>query len=112
MIASPWAPRWWSRTNVAALLLAAAVTTGAACVDRAPGAEVSGVVARERSEKTAFTDSEILEGFFRTAFGAEYHLAGRVDRIRKYDKPVRVMADGVNRRDRKAQLAKVVADIA
>ena len=44
-------------------------------------------------------------------FGAEYHLAGRVDRIRKYDAPVRVFADG-NRADRKAQLAKIVADIA
>ena len=51
-----------------------------------------------------------MEGFFKTAFGAEYHLAGRVDRIRKYDVPVRVFADG-NRADRKAQLAKVVADI-
>ena len=45
------------------------------------------------------------------AFGAEYHLAGRVDRIRKYEVPVRVFADG-NRADRKTQLAKIVADIA
>jgi hypothetical protein len=55
--------------------------------------------------------AEIMDGFFKTAFGAEYHLAGRVDRIRKYDAPVRVFADG-NRADRKGQLAKVVADIA
>jgi hypothetical protein len=61
--------------------------------------------------KKIFTDGEIVDGFFKTAFGAEYHLAGRVDRIRKYDAPVRVFADG-NRADRKAQLAKVVADIA
>ncbi len=47
----------------------------------------------------------------KTAFGAEYHLAGRVDRIRKYETPVRVFADG-SRADRKLQLAKVVADIA
>src|SRR5262245_57902991 len=46
----------------------------------------------------------------KTSFGAEYHLAGRVDRIRKYDGPVRVFADGA-RADRRAQLAKVVADI-
>ena len=46
----------------------------------------------------------------KTAFGAEFHLAGRVDRIRRYDVPVRVFADGA-RADRKAQLAKVVADI-
>ena len=69
------------------------------------------IAQRQRTEKKSFTDSEIVEGFFKTAFGAEYHLAGRVDRIRKYDMPVRVFADG-NRADRKAQLAKIVADIA
>jgi hypothetical protein len=56
-------------------------------------------------------DSEITDGFFKTAFGAEFHLAGRVDRIRKYDMPVRVFTIGANRPDRKAQIAKVVADI-
>jgi hypothetical protein len=68
------------------------------------------IASRQRSEKRAFTDSEITEGFMKTAFGAEYHLAGRVDRIRKYDGPIRVFADGT-RADRKAQLAKVVGDI-
>jgi hypothetical protein len=74
--------------------------------------EIPGVVSRQRTEKKSFTDSEIVDGFLKTAFGAEYHLAGRVDRIRKYDAPVRVFADGVRRSNRKAQLAKVVADIA
>jgi Protein of unknown function (DUF2927) len=74
-------------------------------------AEIPAVVSRQRSEKKVFTDREITEGFLKTAFGAEYHLAGKVDRIRKYDSPVRVFADG-NRADRKAQLAKIVADIA
>jgi hypothetical protein len=75
-------------------------------------AEIPGVASRQRSEKKSFTDGEIADGFLKTAFGAEYHLAGRVDRIRKYDAPVRVFADGVRRSDRKAQLAQVVADIA
>jgi hypothetical protein len=75
-------------------------------------AEIPGVASRQRTEKKSFTDSEIVDGFLKTAFGAEYHLAGRVDRIRKYDAPVRVFADGVRRSNRKAQLAKVVADIA
>ncbi len=74
-------------------------------------AEIPAIASRQRAEKKTFTDSEIIEGFLKTAFGAEYHLAGRVDRIRKYDAPVRVFADG-NRPDRKLQLAKVVADIA
>jgi hypothetical protein len=72
--------------------------------------EIPAIASRQRTEKKAFTDSEITDGFFKTAFGAEYHLAGRVDRIRKYDVPVRVFVDG-NRPDRKAQLTKVVADI-
>jgi hypothetical protein len=76
----------------------------------AASAEIPAIASRQRAERKIFTDSEITEGFFKTAFGAEYHLAGRVDRIRKYDVPVRVFADG-NRPDRKAQLAKVVADI-
>jgi hypothetical protein len=75
-------------------------------------AEIPGIASRQRTEKKTFTDGEIIDGFLKTAFGAEYHLAGRVDRIRKYDMPVRVFADGVLRNNRKAQLAKVVADIA
>src|SRR6266550_1867943 len=74
-------------------------------------ADIPAIAQRQRTEKKTFTDSEIVEGFLKTAFGAEYHLAGRVDRIRKYDGPVRVFADGT-RPDRKAQLSKIVADIA
>jgi hypothetical protein len=72
--------------------------------------EIPAIASRQRAEKKSFTDSEITDGFFKTAFGAEYHLAGRVDRIRKYEGPVRVFADG--RADRKAELANIVADIA
>ena len=74
-------------------------------------AEPPAIAQRQHSERKSFTDTEIVEGFLKTAFGAEYHLAGRVDRIRKYEGPVRVFADG-SRADRKAQLAKIVADIA
>jgi len=90
---------------LAALALAEVVLPPAASAD------IPAISQRQRAEKKVFTDSEIIEGFFKTAFGAEYHLAGRVDRIRKYDAPVRVFADGT-RADRKAQLAKIVADIA
>jgi hypothetical protein len=78
----------------------------------AAAAEIPAITTRQRAEKKTFTDSEITDGFLKTAFGAEYHLAGRVDRIRKYDSPVRVFADGAGRPDRKAQLGKIVADIA
>ncbi len=95
-------------------LIAAAVlltfTIGGVVRQEAASAEIPAVASRQHAEKKIFTDSEITEGFFKTAFGAEYQMAGRVDRIRKYDMPVRVFADG-NRPDRKAQLARVVADI-
>jgi Protein of unknown function (DUF2927) len=77
----------------------------------APAAENPEIAARQHAEKKSFSDSEIIEGFFKTAFGAEFHLAGRVDRIRKYNMPVRVFAAGNGRPDRRAQLAQVVADI-
>ena len=104
----------WSRfprmlaAALAALTLGALGETGS---PTAAWAEIPAIAQRQRVEKKVFTDSEITDGFFKTAFGAEYHLAGRVDRIRKYDGPVRVFADG-SRADRKAQLAKIVADIA
>jgi Protein of unknown function (DUF2927) len=77
----------------------------------AASAEIPAVASRQHAEKKIFTDREIIEGFLKTTFGAEYHLAGRVDRIRKYDMPVRVFADGAKPPDRKPQLARVVADI-
>jgi hypothetical protein len=77
----------------------------------ATAAEIPAIASRQRAEKKIFTDREITDGFFKTAFGAEFQLAGRVDRIRKYDMPVRVFADAAKRPDRKAQLARVVADI-
>lgn len=87
-----------------------AVATWAAATVQLSAAEPPAVTLRQRNEKKTFTDSEIIEGFLKTAFGAEYHLAGRVDRIRKYETPVRVFAEG--RADRRAQIARVVSDIA
>jgi hypothetical protein len=78
---------------------------------RVASAENATVAAKRRAERTTFTDAEIVEGFLKTAFGTEFQLAGRVDRIRKYAMPVRVFADGASR-ERRAQLARVVADIA
>jgi hypothetical protein len=98
------------RLTIVAVVLAG-LAFDAVCLPAVAG-EIPAIVSRQRAEKKSFTDSEIADGFFRTAFGAEYHLAGRVDRIRKYDVPVRVYADGAGRPDRKAQLAKIVADIA
>jgi hypothetical protein len=94
--------------RIAAVGMAIAVTVPV--WPRPPSSENPEIAARRHAEKKDFTDAEIIEGFFKTSFGAEFQLAGRVDRIRKYDGPVRVYAGG-NRPDRKAELAKVVADI-
>jgi hypothetical protein len=74
-------------------------------------AEHAQISKRRLAERKAFTDAEIADGFFRTAFGAELLLAGASDRIRKYDGPVRVRVESRARPDRRATVAKVVADI-
>jgi hypothetical protein len=88
----------------------AAITLGTVMSHALAWSNIPEVAKRQRAERKSFSDAEIVEGFFKTAFGAEYHLAGRVDRIRKFATPVRVYAEG-SRADRKAQLAKIVADI-
>lgn len=92
-------------------MLLTGIIVGGATVPPAP-ADVPAIALRQRSEKKTFTDAEIVNGFLRTAFGAEYHLAGRVDRIRKYEKPVRIFIDAANRPDRRTQFVGVAADIA
>jgi hypothetical protein len=98
----------FSLPRIAAIVLATILFDGALST---VSAEIQAVAQRQRAEKKIFTDSEIVDGFLKTVFGAEFHLAGHVDRVRKYVTPVRVFADG-NRADRKARLAKVVVDIA
>lgn len=74
-------------------------------------AEDSVIAEHRRNERKIFSDEEIVDGFLKTAFGAEFHLAGRVDRIRKYGSPVRVFVLNKGRPDRRAQLERIIADI-
>ena len=69
------------------------------------------IAKNQASERKIFTDAEITRGFFLVAFGAEYSTAGRTDRIRKYDGPVRVYVESRAKPDRRAQVAAIVADI-
>jgi hypothetical protein len=75
----------------------------------APAAD--GAAARRHAAKTTFTDAEIADGFFKTAFGAEYRLAGPSDRIRKFIVPVRVAIDGAAPPRRRATLENVITTI-
>ena len=78
-----------------------------------PGAaaEDPEISSRRASERKVFSNDEITDGFFRTAFGAELPLSGETNRIRKFDGPVRVYVESRARPDRRAQVAEVVANI-
>jgi len=75
-------------------------------------AEDRAIALRRAKERKSFTDAQIFDGFFRTAFGAEMRLSDRrSDVIRKYVTPVRVYIENRAQPDRSAQIAAVVADI-
>jgi hypothetical protein len=85
--------------------LAAPACAVAAQIDNAD------IAHRRAIERRTFTDAEIIDGFFKVTFGAEFHVAGGVDRIRKYDGPVRVFVDNRATPDRTLQVATAIADI-
>jgi hypothetical protein len=66
---------------------------------------------RRATERKSFSDTQIARGFFKVTFGAELGLAGHTDRIRKYEKPVRVYVEGAALPARRAAVAAVIADI-
>src|SRR5262245_27668853 len=53
-------------------------------------------------ERTSYSDEEIIDGFFKIAFGAELKLGKRVERIRKFDEPVRVFIFDQGKHQRRA----------
>jgi len=106
-------PRWTGLRQFVGLavpLLTAAAVLATACLGYAQSEPPDLIKARAKERRT-FTDAEIIKGFFHTAFGAEFRVAGSTDRIRKYDGPVRVFADSKASPDRRAELAMVVDDI-
>ena len=74
-------------------------------------AEDREIAGRRAAETRDFTDAQIIDGFFKVTFGAEFHTDGYVERIRKYDGPVRVFIDNHATPDRSHELADVVDDI-
>jgi hypothetical protein len=74
-------------------------------------AENSDVSVRRAAERTNFSNDEIKDGFFKTAFHGELQFDRRVDRIRKFDEPVRVFVDNRGSPNRGAEIAAIVADI-
>jgi hypothetical protein len=70
--------------------------------------EISG---RRATERLTFNDDEIKDGFFKIAFSAELQLDARVEKIRKFDGPVRIFVDGDASPDRRAAITAIVDDI-
>jgi hypothetical protein len=95
----------------AAIILLAAAVTGIAAPNQPAHAEDPDISTRRAAERTSFTDDEIMDGFFKIAFGAELQLGQHVDRIRKFDEPVRIFVANHAKPDRRAEIAAVVADI-
>jgi len=69
------------------------------------------IEALRRVDRRDFTDTEIVEGFLKLAFGAEASLGTPTDRIRKYDRPVRVYIENRGKPDRHGQVTDIISDI-
>src|SRR5262245_8556809 len=91
------------RTQIPTGVRHLALSVAASLFAPLPGDALAQTIVTPQREKKQFTDAEIADGFFKVAFGAESHLAGHVDRIRRYDKPVRVFIDNKARPDRRAK---------
>ena len=74
-------------------------------------AENSEVSARRIAERTNFTNDEIIDGFVKLAFRPELQFDRQIERLRKFDEPVRVFVDDHGQADRAAVIRAVVADI-
>jgi Protein of unknown function (DUF2927) len=74
-------------------------------------AENPDISSRRASERVDFTNDEIRDGFFKIAFGAELQLGAAVERVRKFDEPVRIFVDSKGVPDRRSEIAAIVADI-
>jgi hypothetical protein len=75
---------------------------------RAENPEIS---MKRSTPRQSFTNEEIIDGFYKIAFGAELQLDQPVERIRKFDGPVRVFVINQGGRDRLKRIAAVVGDI-
>jgi hypothetical protein len=74
-------------------------------------AENSAISMRRAAERTNFSNDEIKDGFFKTAFRAELQLGSHHERIRKFDEPIRVFVENHGAPARTAAIATIVEDI-
>jgi Protein of unknown function (DUF2927) len=102
--------KFFSSARLIAGAFMAAITIGG-IVNFPALAENSDISARRATERTTFSDDEIKDGFFKTAFRAELQFGRQNERIRKFDEPVRLFIVNRGAPDRSAEIATIVADI-
>jgi hypothetical protein len=93
------------------MALAAIAVTLAAINCGSARAEDPDISSRRASARTDFTDAEIKDGFFKIAFNAELQFGAPVERVRKFDEPVRIFLDSKGGPDRRPEIAAIVTDI-
>ena len=92
-------------TAGAAIALAATIGCGPA------RAQDPDITSRRAAERTDFTNDEIRDGFLKIAFGPELQLGAHVERVRKFDEPVRIFVASLSGPDRHSEIAAIVDDI-
>jgi hypothetical protein len=100
--------RPWSTWPTALVAFASIVTGG---ILSSAQAENSNIVIRRASQQTNFSNAELKDGFFKTAFRAELQFDRPSERIRKFDEPVRVFVINRGTPDRSADIERIVDDI-
>ena len=89
---------------------ALAIALAGICSDPA-GAENPDISNRRASERRDFTNDEIKDGFFKIALNAELQFGAPVQRVRKFDEPIRIFVDSKGSPDRRPEIAAIIADI-
>jgi Protein of unknown function (DUF2927) len=87
------------------------VLISAAALSVTARAENSEISLRRAAERTTFSNDEIRDGFFKTAFHGELQFDQKADRIRKFNEPVRIFVVNRGAPDRRADIAAVISDI-
>lgn len=98
------------RRSIFGIFAVAAIVLAGVGSDPA-NAENPDISKRRASERLDFTSDEIKDGFFKIAFKAELQIDAPIERIRKFDEPVRIFVDGKGLPDRRSAIATIVADI-
>ncbi len=94
------------------LVVAGLLTTATMVAECCPAwAENSAISLRRATERTKFSDEEIKEGLFKTAFRPELQFGRDEERIRKFDGPVRVFIENQGARERADQIVEILKDM-